>query len=282
MNPQNVSGSNPGSTGSNPGSTSGSSAGSSSQYAAGSQSEQQRSQSQSEQQRSQSQSEQQRSQGQSQSLARSGSSESLRRQQSYGQQQPYGYGQQRYGGLQRRGESPFGYGGGGYDLFRASPFSLMRRMTEEMERLFQDVGSDFEGQGRGGSQGWSPSIDVIQADNKILIQCEVPGVAPNDVKVEVDNDTLIIQGERRSEREQNERGGQRSERQYGAFFRVIPLPDGVNPEQITARTQNGLLEITIPTPQQRENRRSIPVEGGTQAGTQTGQTGQTETRRQAA
>lgn len=274
MNPQNVSGSNPGSTGStgsNPGSTTGSSSGSSSQYAAGSQSEQQR---------SQSQSEQQRSQGQSQSLARSSSSESLRRQQSYGQQQPYGYGQQRYGGLQRRGESPFGYGGG-YDLFRASPFSLMRRMTEEMERLFQDFGSDFEGQGRGGSQGWSPSIDVIQADNKILIQCEVPGVAPNDVKVEVDNDTLIIQGERRSEREQNERGGQRSERQYGAFYRVIPLPDGVNPEQITARTQNGLLEITIPTPQQRENRRSIPVEGGTQAQGQT-QQGQTETRRQAA
>jgi HSP20 family protein len=281
MNPQNVSGSNPGSTGSNPGSTTGSSsASSSSQYATGSQSEQQRSQGQSEQQRSQ-----------GQSLSRSGSGETLRRQQSYGQQQqPYGSGQQRSGFLQRRGgESPFGYGGG-YDLFRASPFSLMRRMTEEMERLFQDFGSDVEGQGRGGSQGWNPAIEVTQGDGKLLIQCEVPGVAPNDVKVEVDNDTLIIQGERRSEREQNERGIQRSERQYGAFYRAIPLPDGVNPEQITARTQNGLLEITIPTPQQRENRRSIPVEGaGTQAGTQTGtqtqgqtQPGQTETRRQAA
>jgi len=275
MNPQNVpgsnpgaTGSNPGSTGSNPGSTSGSSSASSSQYAAGSQSEQQRSQGQTEQQRSQ-----------GQSLARSGSSETLRRQQSYGQQQQaYGSGQQRYGNLQRRGESPFGYGGG-FDLFRASPFSLMRRMTEEMERLFQDFGSDLEGQGRGGSQGWNPAIEVIQGDGKLLIQCEIPGVSASDVKVEVDNDTLIIQGERRSEREQNERGGQRSERQYGSFYRAISMPDGVNPEQITARTQNGLLEITCPTPQQRENRRSIPVEGGAQAGTQAGQT---ETRRQAA
>lgn len=268
MNPQNVPGSNPGSTnpGSNPasatgsttGSTSGaystgsaSGAGSSSGYSSASQSQ------------SQSQSEQQRS------LSRSGSGEGLRRQ-SYGSQRS---------GLQRRGESPFGFGG--LDLFRLSPFAIMRRMTEEMDRVVQDLSADFETQGRG-IQGWSPAIEVTQADGKLLIQCEVPGIAPNDVKLEVNNDELIIQGERRSEREQNERGIQRSERQYGAFYRSIPLPEGVNVDQITARAQNGVLEITVPTPQQRENRRSIPVEGA-QAGTQSqSQQGQTDTRRQAA
>jgi HSP20 family protein len=269
MNPQNVSGSNPGSnpgstSGSNPGATAGSTSGaystgsgsgSSSQYATGSQSQGQ-------------------SQGQGQSLTRSGSSESLRRQQ--------GYGQQRSGYLQRRGgESPFGYGGG-HELFRAGPFSLMRRMTEEMERLFQDVGSDVEGLGRGGFQGWNPAVEVTQGDGKLLIQCEVPGVAPSDIKLEVTNDELIIQGERRSQSEQNERGVQRSERQYGSFYRVISLPEGIETDRISARCQNGLLEVTIPTPQQRENRRNIPIEGaGAQVQGQT-QQGQTETRRQAA
>ena len=90
--------------------------------------------------------------------------------------------------------------------------------------------------------------------------------------MEITNDALILEGERRSEREQNDRGIQRSERQYGAFYRSIPLPEGANVEQATARYENGVLEITIPTPQQRESaslhprpdHRQAPV--GAQAG----------------
>jgi HSP20 family protein len=189
----------------------------------------------------------------------------------------------RSGYLQRRGDSPFGFGGGfgGLDPFRGNPFSFMRRMTEEMDRLFQDVGQGWEGgrearQGRE-AMGWSPAIEVTQREGKLLVQCELPGISPNDVKLEITNDALILQGERRLEREENERGIQRSERQYGAFYRSIPLPEGADIEHANARCQNGLLEVTIPIPQQREQRRSIPIE--TQpTGTQTGG----ETRRQAA
>jgi HSP20 family protein len=185
----------------------------------------------------------------------------------------------RSGHLQRRGESPFGFGS--FDPFRSNPFSFMRRMTEEMDRLFQDVqgvGLDWEGrEGRPGREilGWAPAIEVTQREGKLTVQCELPGIAPNDVKVEITNDALIIQGERRSEREENERGIQRSERQYGSFYRAIPLPEGADTEHANARYQNGVLEITIPTPQQREERRSIPIET-------TAAPAQAETRRQAA
>jgi HSP20 family protein len=214
-----------------------------------------------------------RSQSDQKSIARTG--ETQRRESSLSSSPRSGY-------LQRRGESPFGFGGGFDSSFRNSPFSLMRRMTEEMDRLFQNLGMEsggYEGGGLGGrdAYGWSPAIEVTQREGKLIVQCELPGVSANDVKVEITNDALIVEGERRSEREQNDRGIQRTERQYGAFYRTIPLPEGVNAEQATARCENGVLEVTIPTPQQREERRSIPVQT---TGTQAGQT--TEARRQAA
>jgi HSP20 family protein len=195
----------------------------------------------------------------------------------------------RSGYLQRRGD--YGSGFSSSDPFRSNPFSFMRRMTEEMDRLFQDVSGGFEGreggqglqgyqgmQGYGGREGigWAPAIEIAQNEGRLTVQCELPGIAPNDVKVEITNDALILQGERRSERQENERGVHRSERQYGSFYRAIPLPEGADTEHVTARCQNGLLEVTIPVAQQREERRSIPVDTSGQ-GTQA-----TETRRQAA
>jgi HSP20 family protein len=184
----------------------------------------------------------------------------------------------RSGYLMRRGEYPFGLST--FDPFRSNPFSFMRRMTEEMDRLFQDVNMDWEG--HQGSQAlqdrdtaWAPAIEVSQNEGKLTVQCELPGIDAKDVKVEITNDALILQGERRSEREGNERGMHRSERQYGSFYRAISLPEGADAEHATARCQNGLLEVTIPTPQHREERRSIPIEtSGPQPTSETGQPAQ--------
>jgi HSP20 family protein len=162
----------------------------------------------------------------------------------------------RAGYLQRRGESSFGLTP--QEFFRANPFSLLRRMTEEMDRVFQEVGLDRE-EGRG--TGWSPAIEVSLRDGKYNINAELPGLNPKDVKVEVENDALVIQGERRSEHEEREGGVQRTERQYGLFYRSIPLPEGAKVEQAQARFHNGVLEVTIPVPEQQSNRRSIPIEG---------------------
>jgi HSP20 family protein len=161
----------------------------------------------------------------------------------------------RSGILQRRVDYPFGLMP--HELFDLSPFSLLRRMTEEMDRAFQEVGMEREG--RGGA-GWAPAIEVSQRDGKYYIQAELPGMDPKDVKVEVENDALIIQGERKFEHEEKDGGVQRTERQYGAFYRSIPLPPGANVDQAQAKFNNGVLEVAIPAPG-LQTRRSIPVQG---------------------
>jgi HSP20 family protein len=80
------------------------------------------------------------------------------------------------------------------------------------------------------------------------------------VKVEIADDALVLEGERKFEREENRGDIRRTELQYGHFYRSIPLPEGANAEQAHARFENGVLEITIPVPQQESNRRQIPVE----------------------
>ena len=163
----------------------------------------------------------------------------------------------RAGYLQRRGEYPLGFGP--YEFLRANPFSLLRRMTEEMDRMFQETGLEREGST---GTGWSPAIDVSQGEGTYNIHAELPGLDPKDVKVEVENDALVIQGERKSEHEEKDGGMQRTERQYGFFYRSIPLPEGAKVDQAKAKFNNGVLEISIPVPEQQANRRTIPIEGG--------------------
>jgi HSP20 family protein len=153
------------------------------------------------------------------------------------------------------------------EFLSSNPFSLMRRMTEEMDRVIQEFGLERDG---GNRASWTPTIEVAEREGKYDVRAELPGLSPNDVKVEVANDALIIQGERKVEHEEKDGGMQRSERQYGLFYRSIPLPDGADIEHANAKFQNGMLEVTIPVPQQKEQRRSIPVESDTksQTGTQ--------------
>jgi HSP20 family protein len=162
----------------------------------------------------------------------------------------------------RRRSSVLGFGITPQEFFSSNPFSLMRRMTEEMDRVIQEFGLE---RGAGNQTGWSPAIEVAERDGQYSVRAELPGLSPNDVKVEVANDALIIQGERKVEREEKDGGVQRTERQYGLFYRNIPLPEGADVGHANAKFQNGMLEITIPVPQQKEQRRSIPIEGDTRS-----------------
>jgi HSP20 family protein len=80
--------------------------------------------------------------------------------------------------------------------------------------------------------------------------------------VETDEGALIIQGERKFEEQENQRGVQRTERRYGRFYRSIPLPDGADVEQARATFQNGVLEIAVPVPAAQNKRREIPIGAG--------------------
>ena len=187
------------------------------------------------------------------------------------------------------------------DQMIASPFSFMRRFSEEMDRLFADfgfgpasygstgygtggyglanssagLGNREVGQRQGRSQAlqpqqgrrqggsspaptragvWAPQIELFQRGNELVVRADLPGLDRDDVNVEVENGVLWITGERREQHEDRREGFYHSERSYGSFHRAIPLPDGVNEDQINAQFRDGVLEVTIPVPRQEQQR----------------------------
>lgn len=179
-----------------------------------------------------------------------------------------------------------GYGGG--------PFSMMRRITDEMDRLFENLGmgrSFFPGEstqggswdvgaygGEGAPSMWSPHIEVCERNGKLLIQADLPGIKRDDVHVHVDQDEVIIQGDRRQEQSHAQGGYYRSERCYGSFYRTIPLPEGANADSATASFRDGVLEIELDAPRRQERGRTLEIhdggtsQGGSRAGTGAGAT----------
>jgi HSP20 family protein len=109
---------------------------------------------------------------------------------------------------------------------------------------------------------WVPPVEVRESDGNLVVSAELPGLSENDVRVEATPDGLVIQGERRQEYTGEEGGVRRSERVYGQFYRLIPLPDGADIENARANFENGVLQVTIPVPESQQNRRQIPISGG--------------------
>ncbi len=142
-----------------------------------------------------------------------------------------------------------------------SPFELMRRFTDELDRAFEGLGI-ARGAGGGEIQMWTPSVEVFERENNLVVRAELPGLDKDDVRVELTDDGLVIEGERRREHEERLEGGYRSEIEYGRFYRMIPLPEGVNVDQAQARMNNGVLEVAIPMAEAKRPSRSIPVETG--------------------
>jgi HSP20 family protein len=140
------------------------------------------------------------------------------------------------------------------DFFSTSPFALMRRFTEEMDRLLEGHGWRSN---RSEVTQWAPAIEVKEQDGKLEVVAELPGIKENDVKVEVTDEGLVIQGERKQEHEEKREGYYRSERSYGQFYRLIPLPEGATVDQARAEFHNGELRVSIPVPQQKT--RQIPI-----------------------
>ncbi|MCU1271124.1 MAG: heat shock protein Hsp20 [Acidobacteriaceae bacterium] len=148
-------------------------------------------------------------------------------------------------------------------FFDDDPFSLMRRMQREMTRVFGQAGID--GSRRSGdvlSTAWIPATEIAYRDGNLIVSAELPGLTENDVKVEVNDDFLIIRGERKMEQQENEGDVRRTERRYGEFYRAIALPEGADAQNARAEFRNGVLQITIPVPQQQSNVREVPVQAG--------------------
>ena len=143
-------------------------------------------------------------------------------------------------------------------------------MHEEMDRVFSEAVGGRTGAGAfgGGLAGWSPLIEVSERENEMVVCAELPGLRPEDVKVEVTEDALVIEGERKQERQDNQEGRWHSERHYGRFHRTIPLPEGAKADDVRADFKNGELQVTVPVQRPESKRRQIPI-GGAPTGKQT-------------
>lgn len=145
-----------------------------------------------------------------------------------------------------------------------NPFASLWQISREMDRLMDT----FFGGGLASaseplyaaSSAWSPQIEVRQRDEALTIHVDLPGVKQEDVRVEATDEGIAISGERREQREEGEEELRRTERLYGSFYRLIPLPEGARVESAQASMHNGVLAITVPL--ERAKRRQIQIEGG--------------------
>jgi HSP20 family protein len=113
---------------------------------------------------------------------------------------------------------------------------------------------------------WAPKIDVLQKDNRLITKVDLPGVKKEDVSVEVADGQLVLTGERKLEKEETKNNVFRSECEYGSFYRAVPLPAGVKADDVKATFANGVLEVSVPLPQEaKTNGRKIEIKDAAKA-----------------
>jgi HSP20 family protein len=129
-------------------------------------------------------------------------------------------------------------------VVRPEPFST------EFSRLFNSLWDQPVT-----SRRWVPEMDLIETDDHYLLTADLPGMQQSDVSIELGDGMLTIAGERKIEYERKDKGFFRLERSFGKFSRSLTLPDGVDPDKIEATLHDGVLEVTVPKPEQRKPRR---------------------------
>ena len=132
-------------------------------------------------------------------------------------------------------------------LTRWEPFADLAELRGRLDQMFADLAPR-------GEHRFTPAIDVVRSDGEIIVRADLPGLKAEDVRIEVDEDILTISGEHAEEEEERDETFVRRERRWGSFRRSMPLPSGVEPEAIRARTHDGVLEVTLPLPEEPERR----------------------------
>ena len=93
---------------------------------------------------------------------------------------------------------------------------------------------------------WNPSVDIFETDNDVVVKAELPGMDPKSIDVRLENNVLLLKGERHFEKETKEENYHRIEREYGSFSRAFSLPMAVKEDKITAEYKDGILRVVLP------------------------------------
>ncbi|HLY50672.1 MAG TPA: Hsp20/alpha crystallin family protein [Solirubrobacteraceae bacterium] len=127
-------------------------------------------------------------------------------------------------------------------LTRWDPFAELSELRSRFDRLFD--------QSDGHERVWTPAIDVVRDNGNLVVHAELPGIKPEEVKIEVEDDILTVSGEHEERTDQKDKHYIRRERRYGSFSRSMALPPGVDAKKIKAKTHDGVVEVTIPLPKE--------------------------------
>jgi HSP20 family protein len=155
-------------------------------------------------------------------------------------------------------------------LIRWEPARELATIQTEMNRLFNtffEPASGANGTSNTGSRRWIPAMDLVEAEDNFVLRADLPGLSESDVNIELEDNVLMISGERKAEHQERQEGYYRLERASGAFSRSLTLPEGVDPEAVQASFDRGVLEVRIPKPEQRKPRKVTISAGGAGQGT---------------
>jgi HSP20 family protein len=148
-------------------------------------------------------------------------------------------------------------------LIRWEPLGELQTIQNEMNRLFSTFFEPSAPQTSSpGLRRWIPAMDLVETDEAFVLRADLPGLEEGDVNIELEDNVLTVSGERKAEHEQRKEGYYRVERAFGSFSRSLTLPEGVDPEAVSASFSRGVLEVRIPKPEQRKPRKVAISVGG--------------------
>ena len=146
-------------------------------------------------------------------------------------------------------------------LDRREPFRSAVTLHEQLNRVF---GEGFHRQQESNLTTWAPAVDILETEHELIVNADLPDVDPKELDIRVENNILTIRGERKFEKQANEKNYLRIERAYGSFARSFSLANTVNSEAIKADYLNGVLTLVIPKREEAKPKQ-IKVNVGTPA-----------------
>jgi HSP20 family protein len=155
-------------------------------------------------------------------------------------------------------------------LIRWEPVRELNTIQNEMNRLFNTFFESPSPAGHASAQTmrrWVPAMDLVETEDAFVLRADLPGLSEGDVNIELEDNVLTVSGERKAEHEERKEGYYRVERASGSFSRSLTLPEGVDPEAVSANFDRGVLEVRIPKPEERKPRKVAISVGGQSNGT---------------
>ncbi len=137
-------------------------------------------------------------------------------------------------------------------LMRWDPYAELAELRSRLDRVFEGLSPDT-------GWRWTPAIDVERNDESLIMRADVPGFKPEEISIEVEDETLTISGKHEEEKEEKGKHYLRHERRFGSFSRSIALPAGVDVGKISAEVHDGVLEVKAPLPEEKGEHKKVTI-----------------------